>query len=344
MEAAAIDLLDSRDTAILKWSYHYDSRDFVMNSVAQIPGNTTETFDTKAFRQALGCFPTGVAIVTTTNEGNSPVGITCNSFSSVSLDPPLVLWSLRTASKSLPIFQKARGFAINVLSGHQSEVSNRFASSEIKDKFAGVDYSTGASNTPLIDACIATFECRTVAQHKEGDHVIFIGHVEHFGHGQRYDPLIFCKGAYATLTESLRELVDMGNIPPKHLLEARSALHDVVVRLACKHGTQSDFLALEENLTTLEECAANGDFVKHSETALNFFNLIAKAAHNEVLQILTGSLTQIMSQAISSQSPKRFRPELLEIRHQILINLRSRNADEASKAVIAYLAHLQTAA
>jgi flavin reductase (DIM6/NTAB) family NADH-FMN oxidoreductase RutF len=313
-----------------------------MNAVAQLPSRTTEAFDTNAFRQALGCFPTGVAIVTTTDQDNTPVGITCNSFSSVSLDPPLVLWSLRTASKSLPIYQKARGFAINVLSGEQSEVSNRFASSAIQDKFEGVDYSLGVSDSPVIGACIATFECRTVAQHVEGDHVIFIGHVERFEHGQRNAPLVFCKGAYATLTESLRELVDMGNIPPQHLHQARSALHDVVVRLACQYGTESDFAALEENLKTLKKCAADSDFVGHSEAALNFFNLIAKAAHNEVLQILTGSLTQIMSQALTSKSAKRFRPELLEIRYELLANLRLRNADAASKAVLAYLNRLQT--
>jgi len=314
-----------------------------MTSVAQLSTRSAADFDTKAFRKALGCFPTGVAIVTTTDKDNKPVGITCNSFSSVSLEPPLVLWSLRTASKSLPIYQQARGFAINVLSGYQSEMSNRFASSEIKDKFEGVNYSIGVFDSPVIDACIATFECRTVAQYTEGDHIIFIGHVEQFRHSQLNAPLVFCQGAYATLTESLQELVDMGNIPPQHLLQARSALHDVIVRLACKYGTENEFLALEENLLMLQECAATNDIARHSVMALNFFTLIAKAAHNEVLQILTGSLTQIISQALSSKSTKRFQPELQKIRRQILVSLRARDPDAASTAVMSYLNHLQTA-
>lgn len=298
-------------------------------------------FDVNAFRQALGCFPTGVAIVTTIDESGDPVGITCNSFSSVSLTPPLVLWSLRTASRSLQTYQNARGFAINVLSAHQQALSNRFASGTIQDKFEGVDHSVGESGLPLIDACVATFECKTVAQHTEGDHVIFVGQVEHFGHGQQFDPLVFCKGAYASLTESLRSVLKEGNIPATHIHEARAALHDAIVRLACRHGTEGDFAAIQANLDAQEARAAEGDFARRSETALEYFSLIAAAAHNEVLEALTNSLAQIMGQAMSAQTRSRYLPELIAARKHILECLRQRDPECASAALNQYLGQLQ---
>lgn len=310
---------------------------------ADIPDTETKQppFDSKAFRQALGCFPTGVAIVTTTDPTGAPVGITCNSFSSVSLDPPLVLWSLRTASKSLPVYSNADGFAINVLADHQCDLSNRFASSTIRDKFENVPFSNGTSGHPLIHSCVATFECKTVAQHIEGDHIIFIGQVAEFVHGQQFDPLVFCKGAYANLTQSLRDLVDFADTPAEHLYQARSALHDIVVRLACENGTDQDFDAIDENLRSLDDSRMTNDVNKRNEKALDFFNLIAKAAHNDVLQTLNNSLTQIMWQALSKKTTAKFRPELMAIRYQILEHVKQRQADQAAEAVRVYLEQIR---
>jgi len=135
------------------------------------------------FRQLLGCFPTGVAVITTREANGRPVGLTCNSFSSVSLEPPLVLFSLRKASSLVGAFSEAEGFAINILSQSQDALSGRFASSKIADKFEGVAWRAGPLGMPVIDDCLASFECSVHACHEAGDHHIFIGEVKHMGGG-----------------------------------------------------------------------------------------------------------------------------------------------------------------
>ena len=158
------------------------------------------------FRQLLGCFPTGVAVITTRTSDGRPAGLTCNSFSSVSLEPPLVLFSLRNASKLLGTFEQAEGFAINILAEHQDALSGRFASSKIEDKFEGVDWRPGPLGMPLIDSCLTSFECSVFACHAAGDHTIFIGEVKHMSAGAGDQALVFYKGAYMMLAESLRKL------------------------------------------------------------------------------------------------------------------------------------------
>src|SRR5690606_13435822 len=153
-----------------------------------------------------------------------PVGLTCNSFSSVSLDPPLVLWSLRTSSKSLAAFRASSSFAINVLAEDQSKLSSRFASSSVADKFEGIAHSEGFRGVPLIDDCLARFHCSTFSEHEAGDHIIFIGRVERFEHGREEDPLVFYKGAYMILTQSLRELAAQGRVSKPALIEARAGV------------------------------------------------------------------------------------------------------------------------
>ena len=162
----------------------------------------TTSFDQNEYRRALGSFPTGVAIMTTRDGEGEPTGLTCNSFSSVSLDPPLVLWSLRKASKSIDIFREAKSFAINVLAEDQDHLSQRFATSSILKKFENVSWSTGYSLLPLIDDCVARFHCDVSAQHDAGDHIIFLGQVVKYEMVREGDPLVFYKGAYAMLTQT----------------------------------------------------------------------------------------------------------------------------------------------
>lgn len=156
--------------------------------------STPTPFDVRAFRSALGVFPTGVAVVTTRAADNSLVGLTINSFSSLSLDPPLVLWSLNSNSPSLSMFRDGSHFTVNILAQEQANLSQRFAS-RIPDKFAGIEFRTGAGGTPLIVDCAAWLECRTHSHQDAGDHILFIGEVERF---ERTDkkPLIFCGGKY----------------------------------------------------------------------------------------------------------------------------------------------------
>ena len=156
-------------------------------------------FDTREFRHALGSFPTGVTIITTLRADGTPVGLTCNSFSSVSLSPPLVLWSLAQHSPNLPAFLQAPRFAVNILSGAQFGLSVRFSQRGI-DKFDGIEWTAGEAGLPLIAGAAARLECRNETRHYTGDHVIFIGHVLRFDYNAN-PPLVFAHGQYRALIE-----------------------------------------------------------------------------------------------------------------------------------------------
>ena len=151
-------------------------------------------FDPRDFRNALGQFATGVTVVTTRTSAGEPIGLTANSFSSVSLSPPLVLWSLSLRSPNLPNFLQATHFAINVLARDQIALSQRF-SKPIPNKFEGIVCTDSANGMPLLTGISAHFECRTEARHYSGDHVIFIGHVLHYSHADR-DALGYYRGRY----------------------------------------------------------------------------------------------------------------------------------------------------
>ncbi|HEV7799743.1 MAG TPA: flavin reductase family protein [Burkholderiales bacterium] len=156
-----------------------------------------QPFDPRDFRNALGTFPTGVTVVTTTGTDGTLIGLTCNSFSSVSLAPALVLWSLSLRSPNLSNFLQAPHFAINILAAEQRDISHRFAQS-IANKFEGVRHTQGALGVPLIADAAAHLECRNETRYYSGDHVIFIGHVLHYAYRQ-CAPLVFCSGKYAKL-------------------------------------------------------------------------------------------------------------------------------------------------
>lgn len=146
------------------------------------------------FRRALGRFATGVTVVTTRTPAGKLEGLTVNSFSSVSLDPPLVLWSLQRRAPSLPGFVEAGRFAVNVLATHQKRLCRHFSTPR-EDKFADVEYRLGANGCPLLEGAIARFECRTENVIEAGDHLIFLGRVERAMHRDG-EPLIFSTGAF----------------------------------------------------------------------------------------------------------------------------------------------------
>lgn len=148
----------------------------------------------RSFRTALGAFATGVTVVTTRSEG-ADVGLTANSFNSVSLDPPMVLWSLAKNSRSLPIFMAADYFAVHILASDQEALSARFSKSN-PDKFAALQIERGLGDIPLLPECSARFQCRTAFRYEGGDHMIFVGQVETFDHWERA-PLVFHRGGYA---------------------------------------------------------------------------------------------------------------------------------------------------
>jgi len=154
-------------------------------------------FDSRAFRNAIGRFTTGVAVATCRSAEGAAVGLTVNSFNSVSLDPPLVLFSVDRKARSCPQFQGAGNFAINILRADQEEISKVFASPDLTrwDGLALRSLSTGA---PILTEALASFDCRTIAAHDGGDHVIFVGRVEALAAAEG-DPLLYFRGAYRAL-------------------------------------------------------------------------------------------------------------------------------------------------
>jgi flavin reductase (DIM6/NTAB) family NADH-FMN oxidoreductase RutF len=135
-------------------------------------------FSERQFRDAMAQLATGVSVICARAADGRFVGFTANSFNSVSLDPPLVVWTLGFKAANLAAFEAAEGYAINVLAHDQVELARRFSRPHA-DRFAGVPYRLGTSGAPLIDGCIAWFECRPHTQIKAGDHLVFIGEVDH---------------------------------------------------------------------------------------------------------------------------------------------------------------------
>lgn len=152
-------------------------------------------WDHRLLRRTFGQFATGVTVITTRTADGCNVGLTANSFNSLSLEPALVLWSLGVTQGSLPAFESSSHFAINILSAAQLELSQRFASA-VEDRFAGVDYVQDGLAAPLIKGCTAWLICRRREQIRMGDHLLFIGEVESLGVTDEA-PLLFHDGRYA---------------------------------------------------------------------------------------------------------------------------------------------------
>ncbi|WP_439817153.1 flavin reductase family protein [Zavarzinia sp. CC-PAN008] len=149
----------------------------------------------REFRDALSCFATGVTIVTCRTANDRLLGFTASSFNSVSLDPPLVLFSMGRDALSFDGFHAGTHFAVNVLGQDQEHLSNRFAS-PIEDRFAGIAFDIWDSGCPVLHGAIAVFECETQARHDGGDHVIFVGEVKRLDARLDAMPLLFHRGQY----------------------------------------------------------------------------------------------------------------------------------------------------
>lgn len=157
------------------------------------------TIDPREFRNTLGCFATGITVITTIDGEGGPVGLTANSFTALSLDPPLVLFCLDRKSTSFEAFHRNRHFAVNILSASQQEISQRFARSGA-DKWSGVDFATGDHGCPILDHCLANLECDVDQVFEGGDHVIIIGRVQRLRRaGSDDNPLVYFRGRYATV-------------------------------------------------------------------------------------------------------------------------------------------------
>lgn len=157
--------------------------------------------NSRRFRDALGHFATGVAIVTARDDKGAALGLTINSFASVSLDPPLVLWSLDRASDRFPVFMGATRFCVNILGDEHRALSQRLARKG-EGSLEGADLRAGADQLPVLATAIAHFECSVEHRHDGGDHVIFVGRVVDFGHRAHGNPLVYYRGRYRALNEA----------------------------------------------------------------------------------------------------------------------------------------------
>lgn len=158
--------------------------------------NTTQ----EAFKKAMGNYPTGVTVVTTFDKQNNPIGLTVNSFASVSLDPLLILWSIDKKSSSYPVFLEVEKFAVNILAEDQAEICNLFAS-KVADRFSQCKWGTSERQLPLIAGSLSHLECKTVNRVDAGDHIIFIGEVIHI-HNEEKDPLLYHRRSIGAIPES----------------------------------------------------------------------------------------------------------------------------------------------
>ena len=182
-----------------------------MYSWTLITGDVPTTVDARAFRQSLGTFPTGVCLVTTVSPGGKREGMTINSFASVSLAPPLILWSIRDAARSADAFISNDHFILSVLGESQQALASHFARAAA-DKFAEYeqDFDTGLVGCPRLRRSVATFECSRYSRHQEGDHTILLGKVEH--HTRSADaPLILHMGAMGSLQDLAKERAAAGS-------------------------------------------------------------------------------------------------------------------------------------
>jgi flavin reductase (DIM6/NTAB) family NADH-FMN oxidoreductase RutF len=149
------------------------------------------------FKAALGRFATGVTIVTTIDAAGQPVGLTVNSFNSVSLAPPLVLWSLSDQSAHMSAFEGCSHYAIHVLGAHQRDLAQRFATQGV-DRWTDTPHTTGPGGVPLLEGAIATLVCINRSRYPEGDHTIFVGEVQHCSHQPQLRPLLYHGGRFFT--------------------------------------------------------------------------------------------------------------------------------------------------
>ena len=214
------------------------------------------------FRRALGSFVTGVTIVTCADADGEPVGLTANSFNSVSLDPPMVLWSLALDSRSLEAFRQAGHWAVHILAADQQDISNRFARSS-PDKFAGLDYEDGPGGTPLLAGYAARFVCKAGFEYDGGDHAIFVGEV--IDHDQRdAEPLVYHGGQYGQMLpvmappvppeladETIASLTQRGLVEPRkdsiHLTgDGQTLLLELVAAAQASHLSVEDRLSERE--------------------------------------------------------------------------------------------------
>jgi 3-hydroxy-9,10-secoandrosta-1,3,5(10)-triene-9,17-dione monooxygenase reductase component len=164
-----------------------------------IPDDPESAARARKFRDVLGLFASGVTVVTSMADG-APVGMTCQSFSSVSLEPPLVMFCPAKTSRAWPFMQRAGFFCVNILAGDQAEISNAMATKG-SDKYDGIGWTRSGTGAPLIDGVLGYVDCTVHSVHEAGDHYVVLGRVKDLDFGDRdRTPLLYYRGAYDTVS------------------------------------------------------------------------------------------------------------------------------------------------
>lgn len=205
-----------------------------------------QEIDQKAFRRALGNFATGVTIITTRAADGTNVGVTASSFNSLSMDPPLILWSSIKDTPSCKIFEEASHFAVNILASDQMEMSNNFARQQ-DDKFNGVEWEEGIGGAPIFPNCAGRFQCETYNKLDGGDHWIFVGKVLAFDDSGR-SPLCFHQGSYSMVFSHPETFPSASPGAAQNTGESRMANHAFFLMLRAVRAYQERY---RPKLTTL---------------------------------------------------------------------------------------------
>jgi flavin reductase (DIM6/NTAB) family NADH-FMN oxidoreductase RutF/DNA-binding MarR family transcriptional regulator len=241
--------------------------------------------DARAFRRALGNFATGVTVITSQNSQGQKVGVTANSFNSVSLDPPLVLWSLAKDSHSCNVFESASHFAINILAADQIELSNHFSRRQ-EEKFATVSWTAGIGDCPLLPNCAGRFQCESYERIDAGDHWIFLGKVVAFDDLGRA-PLCYHQGSYSIVsthpgTDKKDDQISAASMPRGRLSE-----NIYFLMLRALNNYQSVYLPKQEALgTSISEARAIFLLSDNPELFADGIPELANAPQSEVFEIL----------------------------------------------------------
>jgi flavin reductase (DIM6/NTAB) family NADH-FMN oxidoreductase RutF len=226
------------------------SRNSLMSVLPTHASAASQLSDEKAFRQALGSFTTGVTVVTTGDREGRLTGVTANSFNSVSLSPPLVLWSISKTSKSWEVFEHAPYWAVHILAQNQEELANLFARRSA-NKFAGLAFDISEHDIPLLSGCSARMECRNTYQYEGGDHVIMVGEVIRFEHAD-LAPLVYQRGGYAFATRKIPSRTAEAVRPPESLSSLLAHVaHDLTALTAQEE--QALMMQLGDDAATLRQ-------------------------------------------------------------------------------------------
>jgi 3-hydroxy-9,10-secoandrosta-1,3,5(10)-triene-9,17-dione monooxygenase reductase component len=295
-------------------------------------------FDQREFRNALGTFTTGVTIVTACSSDGKLVGVTANSFNSVSLDPPLVLWSLSKSSNSLAVFEAAEYWAVHILSHDQDQLATHF-SKRAHDKFAGLDLETGLGGAPLLDGCTTRMQCKTAYRYDGGDHIIMVGEVMHFEHSD-IAPLVYQRGNYAIATR--KELADEAEA----LIKATSASGSFdensmsyLLGSAYFHlyGKLREFGALK-GLNDAEFFVLNTLAARNGRSLAELNRLFVHAGHTPLLNVLDDMTARGLLQVVVDQGERNERGQfyLTAIGHDLAQEI----ADAGKQTELALLSNL----